>query len=104
MSPALAGRFSTTAPPGKPILYLFNDDGGEDGGMGMEDTQLVNKRKFVCPMDSEAKQYRNIRVWSRERFIAGPCKEMGGLCPANPELLEGFQQSTFKGKVREGHG
>ena len=23
-SPALAGRFSTTAPPGKPLLYLFN--------------------------------------------------------------------------------
>ena len=24
MSPALAGRFSTTAPPGKPLLYSYN--------------------------------------------------------------------------------
>ena len=25
VSPALAGRFSTTAPPGKPLLYLFDE-------------------------------------------------------------------------------
>lgn len=25
----------------------------------------------------------NIGVWRTERFIAGPCKEIGGLCPPN---------------------
>ena len=38
VSPALAGRFSTTAPPGKPQCYLFNLSGQhapldpQDGG------------------------------------------------------------------------
>jgi len=27
---------------------------------------------------------QNLRVWSRERFIAGPCKEMGGSGPSKP--------------------
>ena len=35
----------------------------------------VPKHKFLCPMHSEAKQTQNIRVWSRQRFIAGACKE-----------------------------
>ena len=55
-------------------------------------------------MQSEAKQTRNLGVRSRERFIAGACKKTGGLCPPNPKVLEGFQQSSYKGKVREGHG
>ena len=29
--------------------------------------------------------HQNVRVWSRERFIAGPCKEMGGSCPEKPQ-------------------
>ena len=48
---------------------------------------VVTKCKFMCPMHMEAKL--NIRVWSRERFIAGQYKETGGLCPTNPELLKG---------------
>ena len=42
---------------------------------------VVTECKFVCLMHGETKQYRNVRVWSRERFIAGPCKETDGLCP-----------------------
>ena len=38
----------------------------------------------------------NTGIWSRERFIAGPCKERGGSC-SSLELPEGFLQSTFKG-------
>ena len=53
---------------------------------------------------SEAKQYGNVGFWNREKFIAGTGKEMGGLCPQNPELPEGFQQSISKGHVREGRG
>mgnify|MGYP007134257398 CR=1 FL=1 len=39
---------------------------------------LLLKCKFMCLMNSEAKQNQNVGVWSRERFsfIAGPCKEM----------------------------
>ena len=62
------------------------------------------KCKFVCLTHSDAKQIKTSRVWSRERLIAGPCKKIGRFCPKIPELLEGFQLSTFKGKVREGHG
>ena len=46
----------------------------------------------------------NAGVWSRERFIEVSCKDVGGLCPPKPELSEGLQSGTFKGKVREGHG
>ena len=42
---------------------------------------------------------QNVGVWSRERFIAGPCKVSGWLV-LNPELPRGFQQSIFKGQVR----
>lgn len=31
-----------------------------------------------------AKKYLNVRVWSRERLIAEPCKEMVGLCTLKP--------------------
>ena len=45
---------------------------------------------------------KKIRVWSRERVIAGSCKEMGGLCSPNFKLSEGFQQNIFKGQGEEG--
>ena len=64
----------------------------------------VTKCRFVHPTYSEAKQYRNIGVWSREKLIAGLCKEIGGSCPPNPEPFKGSQQSIFKGQVKEGHG
>ena len=32
---------------------------------------LLPKHKFMCPRHSEVKQYQNIVVWNRERFIAG---------------------------------
>ena len=56
----------------------------------------------MCPKHSEAKQYQNVGVWSRERFIAGPCKETGGSYLKTPKLPESFQQSPLIGKVREG--
>ena len=60
-------------------------------------------RKQVCvPTHSDTKQY--IRVWNRERFIAGLCKDMNGSCLKNPKLPENFQQITFIGKMKEGCG
>lgn len=44
----------------------------------------------------------SIRVWSRERFIAGPGMHADRwLMPQNRELPEGFQQSTFKSQAGE---
>ena len=37
------------------------------------------KCKSVCSMHSETK-YQNMGAWSRERFTAGPWKELGGSC------------------------
>ena len=41
--------------------------------------------KFVCPAQSEAKQTQNVRVWSRESFIAGPCKKNTWLMLITPQ-------------------
>ena len=35
---------------------------------------------------NEPKQYRNIGIWNRERFIAGPCKETGASSLKKPKL------------------
>ena len=43
-------------------------------------------------------------VSSTEGFIAGPGKENGWLMSKKPKLPEGFQQRTFKGQMRAGHG
>ena len=44
----------------------------------------------------QANQY--VRVWSRERFIARPGKEMGVLCPPGPELLHRFSKALLKAR------
>ena len=74
----------------------------EHGHMDTCRNENVTKCRFVYPTHSEAKQYRNIGVWSREKFIVGLCKEIGGSCPPNSEPFKGSQQSIFKGKVKEG--
>ena len=51
----------------------------------------------------EAKQNQNAGVWNREKFIAGPCKEMGHALKT-PELPKRFQQSPFLGKTRKESG
>lgn len=57
----------------------------------------------VCVLSTQWGQ-TNWNIWSRERFIAGLSKELGGSFPKTPELLKVFQQSTFKDKVREWSG
>ena len=63
--------------------------------------EFITKSKFVCLMPSEAKQYQNVGVWSRERVIAGPCKDKGWLLAPDPKPSKASQESIFKGKVRE---
>jgi hypothetical protein len=43
-------------------------------------------------------------VWNREKFITGPCKEMGGLHSKSPKVTESFQQAPLRQNVKEGHG
>lgn len=66
----------------------------------------VSKCMSVCLIHSKTKQFKkNVGVWSRERFIERPYKEMtSGSCFKTPELPESFQQSPFLEKVREGCG
>ena len=63
---------------------------------------IVTKRKSVClihrPNNAETSQF------GAERFIVGPGKETGGSCLKKAKLLKSYQQSPFKGKVREGCG
>ena len=61
----------------------------------------VTKLKSLCLTHSEAK---TIEVWSKDRFIVRPSKETGRSGLKKPEFPEGFQQSPYKGKLREGHG
>ena len=49
----------------------------------------------ICLMHSVVKQYKNVRVWSRKSFIAGPCKQRGGSCVKTPKLPKSSQQSPF---------
>ena len=86
-SHALEDGFLTTGLPGKPCISLS--------------VRSVTKPSLYVQW---GQTNWIIRVWSRERFVTCPCKEIGDSCPSNPELSKGFQQSTFEGKVREGHG
>ena len=63
--------------------------------------EFITKSKFVYLMPIEAKQYQNVRVWSKERVTAGPCKDKGWLLAPNPKLSKASQESILKGKLRE---
>lgn len=52
-------------------------------------------------MHSEDEQAEMLRVWSRESFTAGSCKESGVLCPQMLNLLN-VSASLVNGQVREG--
>lgn len=41
----------------------------------------------------------NIRVWSREKFIAGPSRQKGWFVFKNLELPGGFGEEVFIGKI-----
>ena len=64
----------------------------------------VTGQKFVCPTHSEAKQTEMLGVWSRERFIAGPCKKKGWLVPPKtPDALKGFSKAFLKARGVPGY-
>ena len=49
-------------------------------------------------MLSEAKQYPKVRVWSRESFIEGPCKETDISCRKKPELYNAFSNALLEAR------
>ena len=66
--------------------------------------KVLLKCKSTCLKHSQAQQYQNVRVWSRERFYWEPTKEMGSTCLKNPRLPKSSRQCPFLGMVREGCG
>ena len=48
------------------------------------------------------KQYLRVRVWKRERFIVGPCKELGGSCLKTPKLPQKLSARPFSRKDERG--
>ena len=65
----------------------------------LKSESLQDGKLLICLRYSEAKQCQNTGVWSRESFIAG---ESGLEVRGGHRVYEGFQQSIFKGKVKEG--
>ena len=75
---------SKTAVFGAFFFFLFLD---------LSNSPVVTEqlgRKSLCLTHNEAKQYQNFRAWSRGKFIAGPCKEMGTSQLEKPKILKGF--------------
>ena len=61
---------------------------------------VLLKHKSMCPMHTEAKQYQNIKVWSRKRFIEGHARRQ--VAPALKPLNS--QKLSAKPYFRKGEG
>ena len=66
--------------------------------------QVLLKCKSMCLKHSQAKQYQNVQVWSRERFIESQPKRWVAHVLKNVRLPKSSQQCPFLGMVREGCG
>ena len=62
----------------------------------------VFKPNFICPMHNETKQTETSEEFgSVKGLLQANARRRVAPDPENSELLKRFQQSTFKGKVRE---
>lgn len=61
----------------------------------------VTVHKSMCQIHSEAKRMAMSEFWAKKGLLQERIRRTGGLCSKNPKLPEKFQQSTFKGQVRE---
>ena len=57
----------------------------------------------MCLMQSEAKQSETLVFGEDKSLLQGHARRTSSLCSETPKLLEVFQQSIFKGQVREEH-
>ena len=53
-------------------------------------------------MHSEAKQTKTSEFGVEKGLLQGAARRMGGSCPKNSKLPRRFQESIFKGQVKEG--
>ena len=53
-------------------------------------------------MHSEPKQTKASGSGAEKVLLQGHARRTGGSCLKNPDLPKGFQQSIFKGQVRDG--
>ena len=60
---------------------------------------LLNASSGTNHGHKEPKQTEKSGVWSRERFFAKP-RRWVARAPQTPNSSKGFQQSTFKGKIK----
>ena len=58
----------------------------------------VTERSFCCLVHIEAKQYRNVWVSSRKRFVAWPYRRQS--MPQSPITLMGFSKALLKARGR----
>ena len=64
----------------------------ENVGFALHHPKVKGKRESTNINRSSCAQYTvrsnklKVRVWSKEIFIAGPCKETGDLCPPNSKF------------------
>ena len=56
---------------------------------------LLTKCEFLCPTHSEAKQHEILASGAQKGLLQGQARRMGDLCPPQPKLPKGFQQSAF---------
>lgn len=62
---------------------------------------FVTVRRSICPAHSEAKQTEMSEFWAKKGLLQEHIRRTGGLCSKTPKLPERFQQSIFKGQIRE---
>ena len=66
-------------------------------------TLVVTECKFVFLMQVRPNTRKHCSLELRKVYCRTEQGD-GCLCPPNPELLEGFQKSTYEGRVKEGRG
>ena len=70
-------------------------------GFDLLDSHSCYHHKSLSPMHSEAKQTETREFGAEKSSLQGHARRRVAL-PKAPQLSEGFQQSCFKSKVREG--
>ena len=64
---------------------------------------VLSNTSSCAQMLSKAKQTKMMEFGAEKGLLQGQARRIGGLCPKNPKLPKGFQQSIFKDQVREGY-
>ena len=129
VSPALAGGFLTTAPPGKPLLTFKECSKIQKKNCKITDNEhyvnlvnhnsteifynyvwilfnkysdIVTECKFVCPTHSESKQPKHQSLEQRKGLLQGHARRWVGRAPKTSNSPKGFSKALLKANWREG--